>query len=181
MNAPRIVVMTAVLLTAMLLDTVVLSSVTVGGWRPALLVLTVVGFALADGPDTGARYGFLAGLAADLLSGGNSVVGLSALTLLIVGDAVGRIRPYLSQTAVAGEMAVAAAAGAVAVVAYGLVSLLLDLRQFTAPLIVQAAIVAALWNLVLGPPTIRGIALLSRRFTVADPTAAAGGGTTRAW
>ncbi|MBA2528472.1 MAG: rod shape-determining protein MreD, partial [Euzebyales bacterium] len=51
-----------VLLTALLLQTVVLPAVAVAGWRPDLVGLTVVAFALADGPDTGARYGFTAGL-----------------------------------------------------------------------------------------------------------------------
>lgn len=178
---PRVVVMGAVLLTALLLDTVVMPAFTIAGWRPDIVTLTVIAFALADGPDTGARYGFLAGLCGDLLSGGNSVVGLTALTLLIVGDAVGRIRPYLSGTAIVGEITVASIGGAAAVVGYGLVSLLLDLRQFTPALIVQAALMTALWNVLLGPPLIRAVGLVARRFTVSEPATSGPGGTGRAW
>src|SRR5690606_38026313 len=47
----RVVVMGAVLLTALLVATVVLPAFAIAGVRPDLVTLTVVGFALADGPD----------------------------------------------------------------------------------------------------------------------------------
>lgn len=177
----RLTMIAAVLVTALLLQTVVLPAFSVAGWRPDLVTLTVIAFALADGPETGARYGFSAGLVSDLLSGGHQVVGLTALVLLVIGDAIGRVRPYLSGAGIAGEAVAAAGGGAVAFAAYGIIALLLDLQQFTAVLVIQGAVAAALWNLLLGPLVSRPIAALSRRFTVSDPTAAAAGSVPRPW
>jgi rod shape-determining protein MreD len=178
---PRLLMMAAVLLTALLLQTVVMPLFSVAGWRADLVTLTVVAFALADGPETGARYGFVAGLVSDLLSGGNSLVGLTALVLLLVGDGVGRLRPYLAGTALVGEAAVAAGGGAVAFALYGVVALLLDLRQFTGPLVVQGTVASAVWNLVLGPVVCRPVAALSRRFALSDTPPATAGSAGRPW
>src|SRR5687768_381786 len=111
--------MGVVLLTALLLQTVGLASVTIAGWRPDIVLLTVVAFALADGPETGARYGFIAGLFADLLSASTGLVGLTALVFLLVGDIVGRLRVYVHGMAWVGEAALAAAATAAAFLVYG--------------------------------------------------------------
>ena len=173
----RIAMMGAVLLTALLLQTVVLASVTIAGWRPDLVALTVVAFALADGADTGARYGFVAGLAADLLSSGSGLVGLTALVLLLVGDVVGHLRVYLTGMAWIGGAAIAAAAAGLAFVGYGLLALLLDLQQFTPGLVLQGGVVQACWGFVLAIAVLRPVAALSRRFPGADLLAGAATGT----
>lgn len=170
----RLTAQGAVLLTALLLQTVLLPAVAVAGWRPDLVGLTVVAFALSDGPDTGARYGFAAGLATDLLSGESHVVGLTALVLLTVGWAVGSVRSYLSGTALVGPAAVAACAGAGAFALYGLLTLLLDLGQFTATSLAQGTLAVALWNLALAPLVCPAVGRLSRRFAVADAARTAG-------
>lgn len=170
----RIVVMGAVLLTALLLQTVVMASVTIAGWRPDIVLLTVVAFALADGPETGARYGFMAGLFADLLSASTGLVGLSALVFLLVGDIVGRFRLYVHGMAWIGEAALAAAATAAAFLTYGLLALLLDLNQFTLPLVLEMTLVEALWALLIGPVLVRPLGALSRRFPGVDVLATGG-------
>lgn len=170
--------MTAVLLTALLLQTVLLP--TVAGWRPDVVTLTVIAFALADGPDTGARYGFVAGLSVDLLSGGPQLVGLGALVALLVGWGVGRLRPYVGAR-VAGDVAVAVAAGAMGFAVHGLTALLLDLRQFTGANVVQGATATALWNVLLAPVIIPVVRLLSRRFGTVDGPSGATSSSGRAW
>lgn len=177
----RVAVLAAVLLTALLLQTVVLPVVAVAGWRPDLVTLTVVAFALADGPETGARYGFSAGLASDLLSGGNHLVGLTALVLLLVGEAVGRLRPYLSGTGSIGEFALAAAAAGAAFALDGLLATLLDLRQFSLANLAEGTIALALWGALLAPLVCRPIAVLSRRYAPADLAAQPGRAATRQW
>lgn len=172
----RLVVMAAVLLTALLVQTVLLPSVAFAGWRPDLVALTVIGFGLAGGPETGARYGFTAGLAADLLSSGTHVVGVSALVLLTVGWVVGALRPYLSGTEWVGTLMTAVAAGAGGFAAYGLLALLLDLGQFTVASLVQGTLATAGWNLLLGWPVCHGIARLSARLRVPDSTVSGAGG-----
>lgn len=161
--AARVLALGTVLITALLLQTVVAPSFSVAGWAPDLVLLTVVGLSLADGPATGARYGFTAGLAADLLAGGGQLVGLQALVFLLVGDATGRLRPYLSGTARAGELVVGAAAGLCAFGLFGLLSMLLDLRQFTGVLVLQGALARALWTAVLTPLAAPLLAALTRR------------------
>ncbi|MGH3665752.1 MAG: rod shape-determining protein MreD, partial [Egibacteraceae bacterium] len=173
----RVALQAAVLLSALLLQTVLFPSLAIAGFRPDLVTLTVIAFALADGADTGIRYGFVAGLTTDLLSGESHIVGLSALVLLLVGWTVGMIRPYLSGTAWFDTIAVAVAAGAGGFALYGLLALLLDLRQFTVTSLVQGTLAVALWNLALAPLVCRPIASLSHRFTHRFTLADSSGGT----
>lgn len=178
---PRLVLLGVVLLTALLLQAVVAPALAVAGWRPDLVLLTVVALALVDGPATGARYGFIAGLAADLLSGGSQVVGITALVFLLVGDGIGRLRPYLSGTGRAGEVALGGIAGAVAFSAFGGLSLLLDLGQFTALLLLEGVFATALWTALLTPVFSRPLAALARRHPVADGATATTGAAARPW
>lgn len=155
--------MTLVAMTALLLDTVVLPGLSFGMWRPDVLVLTVVGFALVDGPGTGARYGFAAGLAVDLLSTGSQLVGTGALVLVLVGYGCGVVRPYLSATGLVGQVALAAAASTVAVLAYGLLSQLLEAAPSTPFDAVQSGLATGLYNALLAPLVVVPVGVLSRR------------------
>jgi rod shape-determining protein MreD len=172
-----------VLFTALLLQAVVAPAFDVGGWRPDLVLLTVVAFAIADGHATGARYGFAAGLCADLLSGGSQLVGLTALVFLLVGDGIGRLRPYLSGTGRIGEAALGALAGAVAFGLFGGLSLLLDIGTFTPLLLLEGLIATALWTALLTPVVTAVLRPIARRFPVAEvPTnAATPGSAARTW
>jgi len=161
-----------VLLVALLLQAVVAPALSVAGWRPDFILLTVVGLALADGPGPGARYGFVAGLAADLLSGGNHLVGINALVFLLVGDGLGRLRPYLSGTAHAGEAALGGLAGAVAFGLFGVLSLLLDIRQFTWQVLAEGIVATALWTALGSPLAVRPMSALARRFAGGEAAAA---------
>ena len=173
----RIAVLGTVLLTALLLQTVVMAPVSIAGWRPDIVVLTVIAIALADGPDSGARYGFVAGLMADLLASSSGLVGLTALVFLLVGDLVGRLRVYLTGMAWVGEAALAAAATAGAFLAFGLLAMLLDLQQFTIPLVAEMVVIQAIWSLLLAPLVLRPLRALSRRFPGAEALSAGGAAT----
>jgi rod shape-determining protein MreD len=170
--ALRALVWVAVLLTALLLQTVVFAGLTVFGWRPDLVVVTVVAFALAEGPDTGLRYGFVAGLAVDLLAGAG-LVGVSALVYLLVGYLCGLLRPYVANTVLAGQVAVTAVAGAAAVLGYGLVALLLDFAHVNPLSVLAGALVVGLYDAAVAPFVCRPVAALSARFR--DPAAQPGG------
>ena len=172
-----------VLFTALLLQAVVAPAFDVAGWRPDLVLLTVVAFAISDGHATGARYGFAAGLLADLLSGGSQLVGLSALVFLLVGDGIGRFRPYLSGTGRVGEAALGALAGAVSFGLFGGLSLLLDMGTFTPLLLLEGLVATALWTGLLTPVVTAVVRPVARRFPVAEvPTAAATpGSAARTW
>lgn len=171
----RVFALGVVLFTALLLQQVVAPAFAIAGVPPDLILLSVVGVAISDGAGTGARYGFCAGLCVDLLSGGNHLVGLSALVFLLVGDGLGRLRPYMSGTGRVGEVALGALGGLVAFGMFSGLSLLLDLGQFTPALLLRGSVGNALWTGLLTPLAIRIVAAISRRYPVADSTASAAG------
>jgi rod shape-determining protein MreD len=170
-----------VITVVLLLQTVVAPSFSVAGWRADLLLVTVVGFALADGAETGARYGFAAGLGADLLSGPGQLVGISALVLLLVGYALGSLRAYLPGTARMGEAVMGALAGAMTFGLAGGLALLLDVRQLTVGGVVQGIVATAVWTALLAPLLCRPLATLSYRFSGADGAAAGTQPAARSW
>lgn len=160
----RVVAFTAAGFTMLLVATVIAPSFAVFGQRPDLLVLLVIAIAYQDGPASGARSGFAAGLVGDLLSSASGPVGVGALVLLLLGYAVGVLRPYLSGTALAGLLAVAAGGTAVAVLGYGFLGLLLDVAPADPLLALQTAVVVALYNAALAPFVFGGVRWLSAKF-----------------
>lgn len=165
----RLAAMFAVLLTALLLQTVVFAHLSIAGWRPNIVLVTVVAFALADGPPTGMRYGFSAGLATDLLSGAG-LVGLSALVYLVVGYAIGLLRPYVAGTVLTGQVAVAGVAGALAVLAHGVIALLLDVVPFTPSSVLVGAVVIGAYDALVAPFVFRPVQALSTRLPAGTAT-----------
>lgn len=161
----RVAMMAIVLITALLTSTVVLGAVSSGVWQPDLVVLTVVAFALADGPGTGARYGFVAGLVVDLLSAATHLVGTTALVLALVGYGSGAVRPYLSATGLAGQVALATAATMLAVAAYGLLAQLLEVDSSGLLGLVRSTMATGLYNAVLAPLVLVPVTALSRRLS----------------
>lgn len=78
------------LFAAILLQTSVGSDLRVGGVAPDVMVLIAVVGGLTGGTEAGAWVGFFAGLLDDLFL--TTPLGLSALTLCLVGAAVGALR-----------------------------------------------------------------------------------------
>lgn len=160
----RILAVSVALLTTLLLATVVAPSVAIAGYRPELLVLLVAAFAYHDGPASGARIGFSAGLAGDLLSGASGPVGMGALILLLVGHGAGVLRPYLSGTALAGQVALAAGATVAAVLGHGFAGLLLESSPADPLLALRTALAMAAYNAILAPFVFRAAGAVSVRF-----------------
>ena len=156
-----------VLVTALLLDTVVLSAVSIAGATPSLVLLTVVAVGLADGGEAGARYGFAAGLAVDLVAGG--LVGLTALVYLLTGFAVGALRPYIAGSTLAGQALVGAASTAAAILLYGALSLLFEPEAISAGAVILGALVAGIGNGLLAPLILRPVSAILRRVDVTLP------------
>lgn len=161
---PRVIAFAAAGFTTLLVATVIAPSFAVFGQRPDLLALLVMAIAYHDGPASGARAGFAAGLIGDLLSSASGPVGVGALILLLVGHGVGVLRPYLSGTALAGQVAVAAGATLVSVLGYGFLGLLLDVAPADPTLALQTAITVALYNAVLAPFAFAAVGWLSAKF-----------------
>jgi rod shape-determining protein MreD len=163
----RVAVLGLVLVTALLLDTVLLTGLAVAGVSPSVVVLAVAAVGLTDGGEAGARFGFAAGLAVDLIAGG--LLGVSALVYLLAGFAVGSSRVFLTGSALVTQVAVGGAASAFAILAYGGLALLFDPRGLTPGAVVTATIVIGIANALLAPLVIRPVAAALRRVDVTLP------------
>jgi rod shape-determining protein MreD len=161
--AIRMAMMAVVTMVALLLQTVVMPAFEVLSWRPDLIMLTVIGFALADGPQAGIRYGFAAGLVRDLASGG-ALLGLSSLVLLLVGWVAGQSRRYLSTSPIGGQMAVGGLASAAALLLQGILGALLGIGQQGVLVLLEATAVIGLYNAALAPVVFWSLAKVSTRF-----------------
>lgn len=160
----RVIAYAAAGFTMLLVATVIAPSFAIFGQRPDLLVLLVLAVAYHDGAVSGARAGFAAGLVGDLLSSASGPVGVGALVLLLTGYAVGLLRPYLSGTALAGQIAVAAGATMTAVLGYGFLGLLLGGATADPMLALQTAVTVALYNAVLAPFVFAGMRWMTVKF-----------------
>lgn len=161
----RVAALGLLLVTAALLETTVFAALAVAGHAPSLVTLTVVGVALASGSESGATYGFAAGLLVDLLGGG--LVGLFAFVLLLVGFGVGRVRPYLTGPRLAVHVVVGGAAAVAGSVGYGLLLFLLEPSDLTISALAEGTLVASLYSAAVAPFVVRPSAALSKRVEAA--------------
>jgi rod shape-determining protein MreD len=109
MAATRALVLTMVITFAVVLQVALFPHLSLGGVVPNLALLVVVAAALVRGPEFAAVIGFMAGLAIDLAPPADHVVGLWALSLVIVGYLAGRVRQDARTSALAAVLTVAAA------------------------------------------------------------------------
>jgi rod shape-determining protein MreD len=158
------------LITAVVLQTALFPAVGLGGFRPNLLLLIVLGVALRDGALPGLRVGFAAGLLADLLTT-QAPVGLATLVLTGIGYTVGVARPYLAPGSFTAPLLLAFVSGLLGTAGYGVLSALLGESRVTPELLVQASIGVALFNTLLAPVVIGIVRRLSDRFPIEGATA----------
>jgi rod shape-determining protein MreD len=143
----RLLVLAAVLVVAVLLQSTVLAGLRLAGVRPDLLVLAVVAVAMASDATTGAAFGFVTGLVADLLF--DLPVGVSALVYTATGFAVGAVRVYLTSHGPLVHLALAGAASLASAWCCGLLLRVFDLSTWAA--VTRAGPLVALCNLLLTP------------------------------
>jgi len=158
----RILSWTAVVLTALVLQSTLFAQVKLAGVKPDLVYLATIILAFLEGPSSGALAGFAGGMAEDFLL--NQPKGITALTLTLVGYAVGTIRQYIVTPSPLLPVALVAGATSVGVLFYGVVAFLLGLSVGTLYL-VRVALLAGVYNGVLTPilfPVLRRVAEASR-------------------
>ena len=154
---------TAVVVTALLLQSTVFTQVKLAGAQPELMYLVTVVMAMLEGPATGALAGFTAGLGQDFLL--DQTKGITALTLTIVGYAVGQVRQYIVTPSPALPVALVAAATFGGILFYGFVSFLLGQLGTGFLSLVRTALLSAVYNAVLTPllyPLLKRLAEASR-------------------
>lgn len=161
----RVGVLGVVLIGALLVRTVLLPAIAVAGVVPDPVLLTVVGVALADGRAAGARYGFAAGLAVDLLAGPGLPVGTWSLSLCLAGYGVGVVRTYLTGPQLVAEVLAATAAAVAAIASAGVLGMLLDTSAVTPLNLLRAAVGTAAYNVAFVPVVVPAVMAVARRWS----------------
>jgi len=156
----RVLLLSAVILTALILQTTVFSEVNLLGAKPELMYLLTICFAVLEGPASGAITGFAGGMAQDFLL--DAPKGITALTLTLLGYAVGMARQYIVSPSPVTPVVLVGAGTFAGVVFYGIVSFLLGQ--------LDVGWLSAIYNAILTPlvyPLLRRAAEGSRSRRVA--------------
>lgn len=161
----RVGMVALVLVTTAIVQTSLLPTLSLSGFRPDLLLLLVIAFALRDGLLTGLRVAFTAGVLVDLLLN-ESPVGLTALVYVGIAYAVGVARPYLAPDSLSAPMILSVAGTLVGVAGYGLLSAVLAEDPVSLALVATAALVSSLYALLLAPIVMGVVRRLSDQFPI---------------
>ncbi len=159
----RVVSWTAIVLTALVFQSTVFSEVTLAGAKPELVFLVTVALAFLEGPSSGAIGGFTAGMAQDFLL--NQPKGMTALTLTLVGYAVGTLRQYVVTPNPLLPVVLVAVSTTGGLLFYGLVAFLLGQPHAEAAYLVRVSLLSGLYNAILTPilfPVVKRVADASR-------------------
>ena len=159
----RTLAWTAVVVTALLLQSTIFAQLKLGGAKPELMYLVTIILAMLEGPSSGAIGGFTAGMAQDFLL--DQPKGITALTLTLVGYAVGIVRQYITTPSPALPTLLVGAGTAAGLVFYGLISFLLGQLSTGLLFVLRIAVLTGIYNALLTPllfPVLRRVAELSR-------------------
>jgi len=154
---------TAVILTALVLQSTVFHEITLMRVSPDLIYLITVLVALLEGPASGAVIGFVGGMGEDFLL--NAPKGITALTLTLLGYAVGMVRQYIVSPSALVPVIMVAGGTAAGEMFNGLVKFLLGQLHPGWGFQLRVAILAGLYNAILTPlvfPIVRRLAESSR-------------------
>lgn len=164
----RVALFGGMIVLSILVKTIVLPTFAIAGFRPDVLVVAIVAVALIEGPDSGLRLGFAAGLVQDLVSGGVALVGLGPLVLMAVGFIAGRSRPYLVSAERAGAIALCGALAAGATLASGLLGRMFGVIQPSIGRILLATVVVGLYSAAISPAVLGPAQRLMKQFPPAS-------------
>lgn len=153
----------ALIVTALLLQTTVFSEIEFLGAKPELIYLLTILVAMLEGPGEGAVAGFLGGMAQDFLL--NQPKGITALTLTLLGYAVGLSRQYIVTPSPLLPVLLVSGGTFCGVLFYGLVVFLLGQMDFGVGYLLRVALLTGLYGALLTPlvyPVIRRLMQSSR-------------------
>jgi rod shape-determining protein MreD len=159
----RVLLWAAVVLTALLLQSTVFAQIRLAGAKPELIYLITVAMAMLEGPAAGAVAGFAGGMAEDFLL--NQPKGITALTLTLLGYAIGMLRSYIATPSAFLPVLLVAGGTAGGVLFNGLVRFLLGQLNVSVVFLLRIAVLSAAYNAILTPiffPLIRRVAESSR-------------------
>ena len=159
----RTLAWTAVVVTGLLLQSTIFAQIKLGGAKPELMYLVTIVLAMLEGPPAGAIGGFTTGMAQDFLL--NQPKGITALTLTLVGYAVGTVRQFITTPSPFLPVLLVAGATLGGVLFYGFVSFLLGQFPGGFLFLLRTAALSALYNALLTPllyPVLRRVTEVSR-------------------
>ncbi|HXJ65309.1 MAG TPA: rod shape-determining protein MreD [Actinomycetota bacterium] len=154
---------TVVVVAALVLQSTVFAQITLLKAQPDLMYLLTVLVALLEGPTSGAVLGFAGGLAEDFLL--TQPKGITALTLTLLGYAVGTVRQYIVSPSALVPVIMVFAGTAIGLMFNGLVKFLLGQLGEGWGYQLQIALLTGLYNAILTPlvfPLVRRLAESSR-------------------
>lgn len=151
----RVLMLLATLVSALLVQAVVAPALAFGEARPPIVLVTVIVYALAGGPVAGVRYGFLAGIAIDLLGGSAQLVGVNAFAYMLTGYGAGLVQPYLVSSGLLGDLVAGGVATALGDLLATTLGVLLGAEEIAGVGLLQQAMTAAAYGAALVPPLTR--------------------------
>ena len=132
-----------------LIQVTVISPVEIAGGRGNIVLLLAIVAGLESDPERGAVVGFAAGLLFDLLL--DTPVGLSALTLALVGYGVGSAKDYMLRSSAVFSVGLVALASAAGTLLYAVLALVFGVTVDPGGLPAIVAVIAVV-NAVLSKP-----------------------------
>jgi rod shape-determining protein MreD len=159
----RLLAFGIVIVTALLLQTTIFSEIQLFGAKPQLLYLVTVVIAMIEGPRDGAIVGFAGGMAQDFLL--NQPKGITALTLTLLGYAIGMARQYIVTPSPLLPTILVAVGTFAGSFFYGLVRFLLGLPDLGIAHLTRISLLTGLYGAILTPllfPLVRRLSESSR-------------------
>jgi rod shape-determining protein MreD len=147
--ARRVVVIAVVLITALVLQSTVFAQLKLLGVRPELVYLVTILIAFIEGPKEGTIVGFVGGMLQDFMM--NQPKGITALTLTLLGYAIGMSRQYIVSSSPLLPTFLVFVGTAGAMIFYQVVAFLLN--QLSQPIAysVRVTLLTAVYGAVLTP------------------------------
>lgn len=159
----RTILLIVIVVTALILQTTVFPNATLLGAKPELMYLLAIAFGALEGPSSGAVAGFAGGMAQDFLL--NQPKGITALTLTLLGYAIGMLRQFIVSPSPVLPVFLVAGGTFAGVLFYGVVTFLLGQLDTSWLYQLRVAALSALYNALLTPlafPILRRVAEGSR-------------------
>jgi len=144
-----VLLLAAAILSALLLQTTIFAEINLLGAKPELMYLITIAFAMLEGPASGAITGFVGGMAQDFLL--DAPKGITALTLTLLGYAIGMARQYIVSPSPVLPVVLVALGTFAGVLFYGVVSFLLGQLDSTWLYLLRVAVLSAIYNAILTP------------------------------
>ena len=145
----RVLSIPVVSVTELLLQSTVFAQMKLLGVKPELMYLVTIIVAILEGPREGAVVGFVGGMAQDFLL--NTPKGITALTLTLLGYAMGLARQYIVSPSPLLPTALVAAGTFIGTAFWQVMATLLG--QYDEPLgyAVKVCLLTALYGAILTP------------------------------